>query len=45
VTGYGQEEDRSLALKAGFDEHMIKPVDPQQLNAVVSYTRDASRPD
>jgi PAS domain S-box-containing protein len=26
VTGYGQEEDRRRALEAGFDSHMVKPV-------------------
>lgn len=26
LTGYGQEEDRRLALLAGFDEHLTKPV-------------------
>lgn len=31
VTGYGQEEDRRKALSAGFDEHMVKPVDPEKL--------------
>ncbi len=27
MTGYGQQSDRDKALKAGFDEHMVKPVD------------------
>ncbi len=31
VTGYGQEVDRRKALAAGFDEHMVKPVDPEKL--------------
>jgi signal transduction histidine kinase len=31
VTGYGQEEDRLRALEAGFDVHLVKPVDPQKL--------------
>jgi CheY-like chemotaxis protein len=26
VTGFGQEEDRRRALEAGFDSHMVKPV-------------------
>jgi CheY-like chemotaxis protein/two-component sensor histidine kinase len=26
VTGYGQEEDRRRALEAGFNSHMVKPV-------------------
>jgi len=31
VTGYGQEHDRRLALEAGFDLHLVKPVDTAQL--------------
>lgn len=31
VTGYGQEEDRRRALEAGFDDHLVKPVDPENL--------------
>lgn len=27
LTGYGQEEDRKMALKTGFDHHLAKPVD------------------
>ncbi|MEM6654699.1 MAG: ATP-binding protein, partial [Planctomycetota bacterium] len=32
VTGYGQETDRANAREAGFDEHLVKPVDPGALN-------------
>ena len=31
VTGYGQEDDKRRALEAGFDEHLVKPVDPEKL--------------
>jgi CheY-like chemotaxis protein/anti-sigma regulatory factor (Ser/Thr protein kinase) len=31
VTGRCQEEDRALALAAGFDEHLVKPLDPEAL--------------
>ena len=27
LTGYGQDSDRERSLNAGFDEHMVKPVD------------------
>lgn len=33
MTGYGQASDRDKALQAGFDEHMIKPVDIAHLQA------------
>jgi CheY-like chemotaxis protein/two-component sensor histidine kinase len=31
VTGWGQEEDRRRSHEAGFDKHMVKPVDPTAL--------------
>jgi two-component system CheB/CheR fusion protein len=31
ITGYGQEEDQRRAREAGFDHHLIKPVDPAAL--------------
>jgi CheY-like chemotaxis protein len=31
VTGWGQEDDRRKSAAAGFDHHMVKPVDPQAL--------------
>jgi CheY-like chemotaxis protein len=35
VTGYGQQKDRARSLEAGFDMHLVKPVDPAQLREVV----------
>jgi PAS domain S-box-containing protein len=34
ITGYGQAEDRSRAEEAGFDYHMLKPIDPSALRAL-----------
>lgn len=31
LTGYGLPEDRGRAFEAGFDEHLVKPVDPEAL--------------
>jgi two-component system CheB/CheR fusion protein len=31
VTGYGHEEARARSLAAGFDHHLVKPVDPDRL--------------
>lgn len=36
LTGYGQEEDRQPCYSAGFDEHLVKPVDPSSLEALLS---------
>jgi len=36
LTGYALEEDRERARKAGFDQHLIKPVDPKVLRGVVA---------
>jgi len=35
LTGYGQPEDRDRTARAGFDRHLIKPVDPETILAVV----------
>jgi PAS domain S-box-containing protein len=36
LTGYGQPEDRERALAAGFDVHLVKPVDPEQLQRLLA---------
>lgn len=35
VTGWGEDEDKSKAREAGFDEHLLKPVDPTALDALL----------
>ena len=35
LTGYGQASDRDSSRDAGFDHHLVKPVDPAQLLAVL----------
>jgi CheY-like chemotaxis protein len=42
LTGYGQPEDRKLATEAGFDTHLVKPVDPTDLTTVLSRLRTRS---
>ena len=36
VSGYGQESDRRRSREAGFDHHLVKPVDPDKLLAWLS---------
>jgi signal transduction histidine kinase/ActR/RegA family two-component response regulator len=36
LTGYGNDDDRTAALKAGFDGHLAKPVDPARLLDIVA---------
>ena len=31
VTGYGRAEDRAARLSSGFDDHIVKPADPEIL--------------
>jgi two-component system, sensor histidine kinase len=35
LTGYGQANDRARALDAGFDVHVLKPVDPAELRLLL----------
>ncbi|HSH90560.1 MAG TPA: ATP-binding protein, partial [Ramlibacter sp.] len=35
LTGYGRDNDRALAENAGFDEHLVKPVDLHKLLQVL----------
>jgi signal transduction histidine kinase/PAS domain-containing protein len=36
LTGYGQSEDRRRALEAGFDAHLVKPVEPDELSRLLA---------
>ena len=35
VTGYGRSEDFARSTAAGFDHHLVKPIDPSRLAAVL----------
>ena len=39
ISGYGQEEDRRRSREAGFDHHLVKPVDFDSLILLMSQTR------
>ncbi len=36
LTGWGQEEDRRKSREAGFDGHLVKPVDFEKLSDLLS---------
>lgn len=36
LTGWGQEKDKQIATEAGFDWHLTKPVNPADLDSILS---------
>jgi CheY-like chemotaxis protein len=42
VTGWGQDEDRRLSHEAGFDHHIVKPVDPNSLLKLLAKLSDTA---
>jgi CheY-like chemotaxis protein len=36
LTGWGQEEDRRRSQEAGFDHHLVKPVDLGELRELLA---------
>jgi two-component system CheB/CheR fusion protein len=37
LTGYGQEADRRRCEQAGFDGHLVKPVEPDALKQLLAH--------
>jgi CheY-like chemotaxis protein len=35
-TGWGQEDDKRRARTAGFDRHLVKPIDPEEISRLVA---------
>lgn len=42
ITGYGSEEDRKATSAAGFDHHLLKPVDTQRLVEILASVQGAA---
>jgi CheY-like chemotaxis protein len=40
VTGWGQDENRRRTAEAGFDDHLVKPVEPARLLTLLSQASD-----
>jgi CheY-like chemotaxis protein len=36
LTAYSRSEDRAAAIRAGFDSHLAKPVDPSELTLTIA---------
>jgi PAS domain S-box-containing protein len=43
VTGWGQENDRQRAQESGFDAHVAKPTDPEEITRMLASVRPAAR--
>ena len=43
LSGYAQPEDRARSSDAGFDRHLVKPVDPETLRALLVDSGPESR--
>ncbi|MEP6652184.1 MAG: chemotaxis protein CheB [Myxococcales bacterium] len=43
LTGYGQPSDHSLGVEAGFDAHLVKPVQAEQLLTLLNKLRSSDR--
>jgi CheY-like chemotaxis protein len=42
LTGWGQDEDRQRSREAGFDFHLVKPVEPAALEKLLSGLRGSA---
>ena len=42
LTGWGQESDRQKSAQAGFDRHLVKPVDPEVIRGLLTDPRPVS---
>jgi CheY-like chemotaxis protein len=41
LTGYGQASDRTRSLEAGFDYHLVKPVELQAIEKLLTGLKQA----
>ncbi len=42
ISGYGQDDDRRRSREAGFDHHLVKPIDPDKLLTLPSGSSDGA---
>ena len=43
LTGWGQDEDRERSKRAGFDHHLVKPLNVQELRSLLDHRALESR--
>ena len=43
ITGYGQADDLARSKDAGFDHHLVKPIEPKRLMALLDGSPKLSR--
>jgi PAS domain S-box-containing protein len=41
LTGWGQQEDRRKSKEAGFDHHLVKPIEPTALDGLLAHLKPA----
>ena len=41
LSGWGQEDDRSKSIDAGFDHHLVKPVDIEALTELLAQSKQS----
>lgn len=44
LTGWGQDADRRRSMEAGFDRHLVKPVDPAELTRLLASAKPTTQP-
>ena len=40
LTGWGQDQDRLLAIEAGFDHHLVKPAEPSEIQRLLGQVKN-----
>jgi two-component system CheB/CheR fusion protein len=45
LTGYGRVSDREATMQAGFDHHLVKPVQPAELLTVLAHLQASTAGD
>ena len=43
LTGWGQDEDRRRTSEAGFDHHLVKPLEPEALESLLGGLNDDAK--